>query len=102
MQTIDVIQPVQALLRAAAGIPIRRLPAHPHEGSVGVPTALRHIARVVAQGRSVTTGATFNLCVAVEEPGLDRAVSVSIFHHLLIYNWYHILGYSSVANEPEM
>jgi hypothetical protein len=100
LQTIDAIQPVHALMRAASGIPIRRLPAHPHEGSVGVPTTLRHIARVVAQGRSLTTGARFNLCVAVEEPGLGRAVSDSSFHHFCDYNWNPRMGCPSFVNEP--
>jgi hypothetical protein len=100
LQTIDAIQPVHALMRTASGIPIRRLPAHPHEGSVGVPTALRHIAHVVARGRSLTTGATFNLCVAVEEPGVGRAVSDSSFHHFCDYNWNPRMGCPSFVNEP--
>ena len=100
LQTIDAIQPVHALMRNASGTAIRRLPAHPHEGSVGVPTALRHIARVVAQGRSLTTGVAFNLCVAVEEPGMGRAVSDSSFHHFCDYNWNPRMGCPSFVNEP--
>jgi hypothetical protein len=100
LQTIGVIPPIHALMKTASGIPIRRLPAHPHEGAVGVPTALRHIARVVAQGRSLTTGATFNLCVAVEEPGMGRAVSDSSFHHFCDYNWDPRMGCPSFVNEP--
>jgi len=100
LQTIDAIQPVHALMRTTSGVPIRRLPAHPHEGSVGVPTALRHIARVVAQGRSLTSGTTFNLCVAVEERGLGRAVSDSSFHHFCDYNWNPRMGCPSFVNEP--
>jgi hypothetical protein len=100
LQTIGAIPPIHALMRAASGIPIRRLPAHPHEGAVGVPTALRDIARVVAQGRSLTTGATFNLCVAVEEPGMGRAVSDSSFHHFCDYNWDPRMGCPSFVNEP--
>jgi hypothetical protein len=100
LQTITAIDPLHALMRTASGIPIRRLPAHPHEGAVGVPTALRHIARVVAQGRSLTTGATFNLCVAVEEPGMGRAVSDSSFHHFCDYNWNPRMGCPSFVTEP--
>ncbi|HWS66789.1 MAG TPA: hypothetical protein VN325_28840 [Steroidobacteraceae bacterium] len=100
LQMISAVHPVHALMRGAAGTAIRRLPAHPHEGSVGVPTALGHVARVVAQGRSVTTGAGFNLCVAVEEPGMGRAVSDSSFHHFCDYNWNPRLGCPSFVNEP--
>jgi len=100
LQAIGAIHPIHALMRTPSGIPIRRLPAHPHEGAVGVPTALRHIARVVAQGRSLTTGATFNLCVAVEESGMGRAVSDSSFHHFCDYNWDPRMGCPSFVNEP--
>jgi len=100
LQTIGAVDPIHALLRTPSGTPIRRLPAHPHEGAVGVPMALRHIARVVAQGRSLTTGATFNLCVAVDEPGMGRAVSDSSFHHFCDYNWDPRMGCPSFVNEP--
>jgi hypothetical protein len=100
LQTIGAIHPIHALMKTASGIPIRRLPAHPHEGAVGVPTGLRHIARVVSQGRSLTTGATFNLCVAVEEPGMGRAVSDSSFHHFCDYNWNPRMGCPSFVTEP--
>ena len=100
LQTIAAIHPIHALMTTPSGLPIRRLPAHPHEGAVGVPTALRHIARVVAQGRSLTTGATFNLCVAVEESGMGRAVSDSSFHHFCDYNWDPRMGCPSFVNEP--
>ena len=53
-------------------------------------------------GRSLTSGATFNLCVAVEEPGMGRAVSDSSFHHVCDYNWNPRLGCPSfVTNPPE-
>lgn len=100
LQTIAVIHPVHALMRTASGTALRRLPAHPHEGSVGVPTALRHNAHVVAQGRSRTTGVAFNLCVAVEEPGMGRAVSDSSFHHFCDYNWNPRTGCPSFVTEP--
>jgi hypothetical protein len=100
LQTIDAIHPVHALMKTASGTAIRRLPAHPHEGSVGVPTALRGIARVVARGHSLTTGKAFNLCVAVEEPGMGRAVSDSSFHHFCDYNWDPRMGCPSFVSEP--
>ena len=100
LQPVSVPTPLHPLMRTAAGQPIRRLPAHPHEGSVGVPEGLRDIARVVAQGRSRTTGATFNLCVAVEEAGKGRAVSDSSFHHFCDYNWNPGMGCPSFVDEP--
>jgi hypothetical protein len=84
----------------AAARPISRLPAHPHEGAVGVPENLDAVARVVARGRSLVSGATFNLCVAAEEEGLGRAVSDSSFHHLADYNWDPRQGCPSFVNEP--
>jgi hypothetical protein len=38
--------------------------------------------------------------VAVEEPGLGRAVSDSSFHHLADYNWDPRLGCPSFVDEP--
>jgi len=78
---------------------IQRLPAHPHEGAVGVPDSLRGSARVVAQGRSTITGTAFNLCVAVEEAGQGRAVSDSSFHHFCDYNWDPRRGCPSFVTE---
>ncbi|MCV7250560.1 hypothetical protein H7J86_00090, partial [Mycobacterium hackensackense] len=69
--------------RTASGR-IEWFPAHPHEGlvSADVPGA-----RVVAQGRSTSTGRLFNLAVALEEANLGRAVAESTFHHFADYNW---------------
>ncbi|MGJ6126866.1 hypothetical protein QN239_30225 [Mycolicibacterium sp. Y3] len=69
--------------RTASGR-IEWFPAHPHEGlvSADVPGA-----RVVAQGRSATTGRRFNLAVTLQEPGIGRAVATSTFHHFADYNW---------------
>jgi hypothetical protein len=100
LQTINAIAPVHALMKSGPGAAIRLLPAHPHEGSVGVPARRRDTARVVAQGRSLTTGSTFNLCVAVEEPGAGRAVSDSSFHHFCDYNWNPRMGCPSFVSEP--
>jgi hypothetical protein len=100
LQAIAAIPPVHALLQGNSGSVIGRLPAHPHEGAVGVPTELRNSARVVAQGRSLTSGAMFNLCVVIEEPGMGRAVSDSSFHHFCDYNWNPRLGCPSFVTEP--
>jgi hypothetical protein len=100
LQAINAVEPLHALMQTASGSPLQRLPAHPHEGAVGVPDTLQHAARVVAQGRSRITGATFNLCVAVEEAGLGRAVSDSSFHHFCDYNWDPRMGCPSFVNEP--
>lgn len=100
LQVIKAIEPLHSLMRSKSGAAIRLLPAHPHEGSVGVPARLRDTARVVARGRSLTTGSIFNLCVAVEEPGAGRAVSDSSFHHFCDYNWNPRMGCPSFVNEP--
>src|SRR5262249_10204531 len=100
LQSVSAPDPVHALMKTPSGAPIQRLPAHPHEGSVGVPVALRPVARVVARGRSRSTGATFNLCVAVEEAGQGRAVSDSSFHHFCDYNWNPGMGSPSFVDEP--
>jgi hypothetical protein len=99
-QTIRVAQPLHPLMRRPDGAPLAFLPAHPHEGAVGVPAALRSTAQVVAEGHSLKTGAAFNICVAVEEPGLGRAVSDSSFHHFADYNWDPRLGAPTFVDEP--
>ncbi len=99
LQTIDAPAPVHPIVQRAGGV-ITRLPAHPHEGAVGVPPRLRDVASVVARGRSKTTGASFNLCVAIDEPGAGRAVSDSSFHHLADYNWDTRMGCPSFVDEP--
>ena len=48
----------------------------------------------------MTTGTSFNLCVAVEEPDRGRAVSDSSFHHFCDYNWNPRMGCPSFVNEP--
>jgi hypothetical protein len=78
---------------------IRRLPAHPHEGGIGVPDG--EGARVIAQGRSKVTGAIFNIAVAFE-PG-ERggpAIAQSTFHHFADYNWDANLGCPNFVDEP--
>jgi hypothetical protein len=99
LQSVTPVEPVHALLKRTGGGVIQRLPAHPHEGAVGVPDSLGGSARVVAQGRSITTGTAFNLCVAVEEAGQGRAVSDSSFHHFCDYNWDPGMGCPSFVDE---
>lgn len=80
------------------------LPAHPHEGAVGVPDGERH-ARVIATGKSLTTDRSFNLAVAFERRNdghgnrLGRAVAESSFHHFADYNWDIEMGCPSFVEE---
>ncbi|MDX2244375.1 MAG: hypothetical protein NW224_27185 [Leptolyngbyaceae cyanobacterium bins.302] len=106
-QKITPIEPIHELLKNQAsptGI-IQFLPAHPHEGAVGVPDG-NTAARVIATGLSKTTGRSFNLAVAFEhdrdEEGnlLGRAIAESTFHHFCDYNWDATLGCPSFVDEP--
>ncbi len=106
-QRVTVVEPVHELLRSSensAGV-IEYFPAHPHEGSVGVPANAEH-ARVVATSVSQTTGHTFNLVVALEEKvdrhgnRCGRAVAESSFHHFVDYNWDINKGCPSFLVEP--
>ena len=90
-QRIRAVEPVHELLQKSNGM-IEYFPAHPHEGSVGVPEGEAH-ARVIATGTSQVTRRPFNLIVAfdsaVDDYGntLGRAVAESSFHHFVDYNW---------------
>jgi hypothetical protein len=65
-QTIKVEVPHEILRNESSpGGLLEFFPAHPHEGAVGVPEGEEH-ARVIATGRSQTTGRSFNLVVAFE------------------------------------
>lgn len=106
-QRILPATPVHELLRNpdnASGA-IEYFPAHPHEGSVGVPAGEEH-ARVIATGTSTTTGRDFNLIVAFERSedvrgnALGRAIAESSFHHLVDYNWDTSSGCPSFLLEP--
>lgn len=104
-QEIHVVEPAHPLLRRPDGGSIRWLPAHPHEGAVGVPPDAPH-ARVVVTGISTTTGRPFNIAVAfarhhdAEGRLLGRAVAESTFHHFADYNWDPALGCPSFVSEP--
>jgi hypothetical protein len=84
---------------------IEFLPAHPHEGAVGVPEGEKH-ASVVATGKSKATGRRFNLIVAFESSTdvhgntLGRGIAESSFHHFVDYNWDNEMGCPSFLLEP--
>ena len=86
-QRVTAVEPVHELVCG-----IDYFPAHPHEGSVGVPDN-EDRARVIATGLSQATGRDFNLVVAFEcrddrhGNRLGRAVAESSFHHFVDYNW---------------
>jgi hypothetical protein len=107
-QRITATEPVHPLLRDPEN-PARTLeffPAHPHEGAVGAPPG-DESARVIAVGRSLTSGRPFNLVVAFEssrDPDGNqrgRAVAHSSFHHFVDYNWDTRKGAPSFVTEPE-
>ena len=103
-QKITVVEPAHELLRSSSGV-IEYFPAHPHEGSVGVPEGVEN-TRVVATGLSQTTGRQFNLVVALEsvvdekDNRCGRAVAESSFHHFVDYNWDIRKGCPSFLTEP--
>jgi hypothetical protein len=106
-QRITTVKPVDALLLNPtndSGV-IEYLPAHPHEGAVGVPEGEDH-ANVIATGTSKVTGRPFNLIVAFESARdahgntLGRAIAESSFHHLVDYNWDISSGCPSFLTEP--
>lgn len=93
-QVITPVEPIHELLKNpdSPDSVISYLPAHPHEGGVGVPKENTH-ARVIATGQSKVTGRSFNIAVASDYfPGADgqirgRVVAESTFHHFVDYNW---------------
>jgi len=106
-QRITAVEPIHELLRkpdSPSGV-IEYFPAHPHEGSVGVPEGEAH-ARVLATGESKVTHRPFNLIVAfesaVDDHGntLGAAIAEASFHHLVDYNWDISKGCPSFLVEP--
>src|ERR1041384_3385870 len=103
-QRVKAVEPVHELLRRGSGV-IEYFPAHPHEGSVGVPEDEER-ARVIATGKSQVTGRDFNLVVALEGRDdrqgnlLGRAVAESSFHHFVDYNWDTSKGCPTFLEEP--
>ncbi len=104
-QKIEAVEPVHDLLKRFDGSPIEFFPAHPHEGGIGVPAG-DDSARVIAKGKSQTTGKDFNLLVAFEKSEdqhghiCGRAVAESSFHHLVDYNWDIETGCPPFLEEP--
>ena len=105
-QTIKVEAPHEVLRNPASttGM-IQFFPAHPHEGAVGVPENEKD-ARVIASGKSETTGRPFNLVVAFESSQdnhgnqLGRGIAESSFHHFADYNWDTEMGCPTFVAEP--
>jgi len=106
-QKISPVAAAHELLQnpANASRVIEYFPAHPHEGSVGVPDGEEH-PEVIATGTSKVTGRDFNLVVAFERANddhgntLGRAIAESSFHHLVDYNWDTSSGCPSFLLEP--
>lgn len=105
-QKITPVEPVHELLHNLAspsGV-IEFLPAHPHEGAVGVFADDKN-ARVIAMGKSLVSSRPFNLAVAVESledaygNTLGRVVAESTFHHFCDYNWDARMGCPSFVEE---
>ncbi len=100
-QVIEIKDPPHPVLfnpQSSTGV-IRFLPAHPHEGAVSAPRG--QAARVIATGKSQTTGRIFNLAVAFESDHRGgRAIAESTFHHFADYNWNPSLGAPSFVTEP--
>jgi hypothetical protein len=100
-QEIDIVAPPHPLLHnpAARDGLVHYLPAHPHEGAVGVPQG-DPTARVIATGTSKVSGRQFNIAVAFE-PSKDGgpALAQSTFHHFADYNWDPSAGCPSFVTE---
>lgn len=100
-QTITVADPPHILLSdpwAVDGL-LHHLPAHPHEGAVGVPEG-ETSARVIATGVSQASGKDFNLAVAFEPSANGGpAVAESTFHHFADYNWDPEMGCPTFVSE---
>ena len=100
-QEIEVMTPPHPVLSDPSGPDglIRYLPSHPHEGGIGAPVN-DPTARVIATGRSKTTGARFNIAVAFEASDAGGpALAESTFHHFADYNWDPNRGCPSFVTE---
>jgi hypothetical protein len=88
-QRVAIEGPVHPIMRdpSSDSGAVTYLPSHPHEGAVFAPHDDAS-ARVIATGRSLATGARFNLAVAFERSASDGpAIAQSTFHHFADYNW---------------
>lgn len=101
---ISPVGPLHDLLHRRSNTPIELFPAHPHEGTVGVPLG-DDSARVIATRKSLVTGREFNLLVAFEKHRdangneLGRGIAQSSFHHLVDYNWNPDVGCPSFVKD---
>ena len=81
-QSVEAAQPMHPVMRE-----VMYLPAHPHEGAVVAP-ASEPLARVIATGKSQSSGQRFNIAVAFERSANEGpAIAESTFHHFADYNW---------------
>jgi len=100
-QEIDIVAPPHPLLHdlAAPDGLVHYLPAHPHEGAVGVPQG-DPTARVIATGTSKVSARKFNIAV-VFEPSAEGgpALAQSTFHHFADYSWDPSAGCPSFVTE---
>ena len=93
-QQIELMEPIHDLLRSdrAPNGRIEFFPAHPHEGAVDIPDD-DGCSRIIARGKSVVTGRTFNIAVTIDGEAcssggtMGRAVAESTFHHFADLNW---------------
>ncbi len=104
-QQIQPTDPVHEVLKRLDGKPLQYLPAHPHEGAVGIPVNGESSARVIATGVSQVTNRPFNVAIAFEKATdqsghhLGRAWAESTFHHFCDYNWDPAMGCPSFVSE---
>jgi hypothetical protein len=89
VQQVEPVLPLHPVMRdeeSETGA-VLFLPSHPHEGAVIAPKS-DPLARVIATGRSRTTGQRFNIAVAFERSQHEGpALAQSTFHHFADYNW---------------
>ena len=89
VQQVEPVLPLHPVMRDAESETgaVMFLPAHPHEGAVIAPKSDPR-ARVIATGKSRTTGQRFNIAVAFERSEREGpALAESTFHHFADYNW---------------
>lgn len=104
-QGVTCDPPVHPIMQRPDGTALRFLPAHPHEGAVGVPSAFARYAQVVGCGTSRITGRPFNLGVAIEAhegngSRVGRGYADASFHHFADYNFDPAYGCPSFVSEP--
>jgi hypothetical protein len=82
VQPVEAVLPLHPVMRE-----VTHQPAHPHEGAVVAPES-EPLARVIATGKSLSSGQRFNIAVAFERSATaGPAIAESTFHHFADYNW---------------